>query len=1318
MNSKRLFRWAATSIAAAVLVLALAAIVVIHTSRFQHFVLAQIEQKAQASLGARLTIERMAINWRLFTIDFYGITLHGKEGASEAPLLAADHLRVRLKILSVMRRKVDLEEIVFDQPVAHLRIDRDGNSNLPQSPSASGKPGASIDNLLDLAIRHVELNSGQIYYNDRQSPLTAELHDFHTQIRFVPVINEYRGELGYGDGRLTAKTFRPVSHRLQLNFVVSRSGIVADPATVATEKSTLNIHAKLTNYERARIEGTYDGVLSTIELSRFLDSPSIPAGEVALTGNLRYMSEPNQSAVDSAYLDGRISSSRLVVTAGSMQAIPKAIHAQFRLRDGNLVVSNAEADLLGGHIGANYEMTHVSGDSHSRLEAFVRNVSLEAMNSAARIQNRRTAQVSGNVDGTIGAAWTSSLKDGAARAHFVIRSPSQPVVGRTAIPLDGRIDVNYDGKQNTVSFGQSYVRTGDTTVSVTGVLSKRSRLDVQASTGNLHEVVALVSAFENSSATTNAAPSLPPDLRGSARFTGQIWGSVNEPRVHGELSASDLEIRTARWRALQLTLAAASSGISVQNGWLTDTQTGQISFSGRADLSAWRFTPSSPVSMQVTARQVCISDLQQWTESQYPVSGVLAANISIHGTRQNPEGQGSLHITQASAWNEPIKNLNVDFQGDGNSIHSNAQLTIPAGSLTGTLTYQPNTQSYDMSLRAADVKLDQFESIRARDLGIAGSLTLSLSGEGDIKNPQIVANVQIPRLAVRDETISDVQAQMKVVNRRAEFTLRSNAEQGSIQASGNVGLDGEYPATATLDVHAIPVAVVLARYLTKNQKIQGHAELHASLNGPLKNPYAIAGQLEIPTLDITYQAAQLALVRPLRMNYRNGIATLEQVELEGTGTNLSLKGVIPVRAAVPLNVSAIGTVDLSLLQAFASGVQSSGRIQMDVSVLGDFTRPAMKGKIDIVNAAVTTQNLPLSIEAMNGQIQVSGNRLEIVQLSGAAGGGTVSARGFLTYGASSNFNLGVDAKSVRIRYPEGIRSVWTGNLALAGNQGNSQLTGRVLIDRLSFTQQFDLATVLGQFSSDTPATASSPFETNMKLNVAVATAEDINLASSKVSMGGAANLTLTGTMASPVVLGRATLTSGEMFFMGKRYEIQSGTIEFANPIRTVPVVNLYVRTTVQQYNITLNFVGPVDRLRTNYTSDPPLPPADIINLVAFGKTSEQAATSPSTPATLGAESVLAQGAASQFSGKLERLTGISQLTIDPLAGNSQSNPGTQVAIQQRVTGNILLTFSTDVTSTQNQAIQVQYQVRKNLAVSVLRDQYGGYAADVRIHKAF
>jgi translocation and assembly module TamB len=298
-----------------------------------------------------------------------------------------------------------------------------------------------------------------------------------------------------------------------------------------------------------------------------------------------------------------------------------------------------------------------------------------------------------------------------------------------------------------------------------------------------------------------------------------------------------------------------------------------------------------------------------------------------------------------------------------------------------------------------------------------------------------------------------------------------------------------------------------------------------------------------------------------------------------------------------------------------------------------------------------------------------------------------------------------------------LRSVLNTNLQLSGTSNGAALTGRVTVERLSFTQQFDLASFAGQFTSGASASSPSPFEQNTRINVAVQTSNNVNLASSQLSMQGAANLNVTGTLANPVVLGRATVTGGEIFFMGKRYEVQNGTIEFANPIRTEPVVNLYVKTTVQQYDITLNFVGPVDRLRTNYTSDPPLPASDVINLLASGKTAEEAATSTS-PASVGAESVVAQGVAGQVSGKIQKLAGISQLTIDPLAASNTTDPGAQVSIQQRVTGNILLTFSTDVTSTQATSVQLQYKTSRQTSVSVLRDQNGGYAIDFRVHKTF
>jgi len=275
------------------------------------------------------------------------------------------------------------------------------------------------------------------------------------------------------------------------------------------------------------------------------------------------------------------------------------------------------------------------------------------------------------------------------------------------------------------------------------------------------------------------------------------------------------------------------------------------------------------------------------------------------------------------------------------------------------------------------------------------------------------------------------------------------------------------------------------------------------------------------------------------------------------------------------------------------------------------------------------------------------------------------------------------------------------------------LNGRISIDRLSFTSQFDLAKFLDQLGGPPSIRASKSFTQNVKVNVSVQSTEELSLFSRTLSLEGSANLRVVGSVADPVIVGRATLTRGELFFQGNRYEIEHGVIDFVNPARTQPVLNMAVTTTVNQYNLSVNFTGTLERLRTTYSSDPPLPPVDIINLLAFGKTSAAATAGSSRATSLGAESILAQGLAGKASSQIGRLTGISSLTIDPLIGGSQTNPGARLAIQQRVTRNLLLTYSTDVTSTQNEIIQVEYQITKHWSVSATRDRNGGIAVDAR-----
>jgi len=358
---------------------------------------------------------------------------------------------------------------------------------------------------------------------------------------------------------------------------------------------------------------------------------------------------------------------------------------------------------------------------------------------------------------------------------------------------------------------------------------------------------------------------------------------------------------------------------------------------------------------------------------------------------------------------------------------------------------------------------------------------------------------------------------------------------------------------------------------------------------------------------------------------------------------------------------------------------------------------------------------PLGLQNLNGVLDISNNQVNITQLVGEAGGGQISGRGVIGYRPQLQMNVALQAKNVRIRYQDAIRTVLGGDLNFVGTSEAATLNGRVLIDSLSFTQNFDLASLAGQVQSGAESAPSQGMADKIKLDIAVQTSRDLNLASSEVSLQGQANLRVVGTVADPVIVGRTEFTAGDIFLMNKRYQIERGIIAFSNPNRTEPVLNILLTTTINQYNLSLTFLGPLDKMQTSYVSDPPLPTADIINLIARGQTTQQAAASPSN---LGASSLLAQGAASQVSSGVQKLAGLSSLSIDPTLGGNNSNPGARIAMQKRVTNNFLFTFATDVTSTQREIIQGEYKFNKRWSASVTRDENGGFAVDGKYHKRY
>lgn len=1323
MDKKHIARKLLIAIPAVLLGFALLCSIVLNSSVFRNFVQSEIRKQAFERAGMRVEIDALKPHWSRFALEVDGIVIRGMEETAvhEPPLFRAKRIEVSVRLLPLLRGKVELGEFVLDEPVLRVKIDSQGRSNLPSARQSSNK--SVPDAIFDLNVQNCVIHSGEIYYNDARVPVEADLHDLKFESRSRPFTGEYAGSLSYDKGSLMAEQSYNVTHAAQLDFVASRSGLRVDRLSISSGASHLVFKGNLTNYASPNIEGAYEGDLFTNELAKAIHSASLPAGDVALDGKFAYHANGQQPLWAALEVQGRMRSRTLSLRTNSGSLDANAISANYELKDANLRVRDLAADILGGHAQANWEMLHLDARTAlSRLDASLRGVSLKRASDELSARATQKIPLIGTVNLNTRASWSGSIDKAVAHVQLAISNPQGASTTTAGIPVSGLVNADYDGARRTVSFGQSYLQTRATRITVSGTLGSRrganSNLTLMVTASDLGEVRSLVGLVQNAIPSTGQTTAIPA-LGGNATFNATIGGSATDPQIRGQLTSQNLTVDRSHWHSLALNLTASSSQIMVRNGVLVAGPRQQISFSGGSALQNWSIPPSARVQLQLAAANLAVADMADVAQLHYPIAGTVSAHVSIKGTREAPEGSATITVTRGSAWSEAINNLALKADFHQGTIKSNINLQIPAGTISADAGYTLKTRAYELRLNGGGIQLGKISAIQ-RSVPLEGATDLSVSGRGTIDNPQLQANLTSPQFQVRNQVISGIAAQISVENQHANVTLHSIIDRGSVDAKGAIDLTGNHYAVASLDVRSLPVAAVLANALpAQSAKVGGQTAVHVDLKGPLQDPAQIEAHLEIPNFDMTYGSAHLELVRPLRADLHEGELTVSSTQVRGTDANLTFAGRMPIHgAASGYSVSADGSLDVAMLQTLAPGIRSSGQINLHLSGQGTSSQPNMRGQLQFKHVALSTEASPIGIEDLNGQVNVSGNRAEIANLSGTAGGGKLSATGFVSYGPETAFNLGLNAQSVRIRYPEGLRSILSGQINVRGNPGDSTLTGRVLVDRLSFTQAFDLANFAGYFSEDSTGSPPSPFERHMTLRVAVQSAQQLNLASSKVSMAGSANLNVTGTLADPVLLGRIALTGGEVFFLGKRFEVQSGTIDFANPARTEPVLRLYIGTTIEQYKITLNLSGPIDRLKTNYTSEPSLPPADIVHLLAFGNTSEEAASAPTQSAAMGAESVLAQGVSSQVAGKLENITGISQLTIDPLALNSQGNPGAQVAIQERVTGSLLLTFSTDVTSTQSQTVELQYDLDKRTSVTVLRDQNGGYGVELRVHKVF
>jgi len=756
-------------------------------------------------------------------------------------------------------------------------------------------------------------------------------------------------------------------------------------------------------------------------------------------------------------------------------------------------------------------------------------------------------------------------------------------------------------------------------------------------------------------------------------------------------------------------------------------------------LTKWNFRALNQWTADASFEKVPAESLEKVLGMTYPVQGSLTGQFHGRGTRAEPNVTGLFDLAEGRVYGLSFNRLRGQLNLASHEAHiANAEWRFfppgkeggrGTGIITGSASYRFAAQTFSADLVGAGLPLASFEELQSRRLPVGGQLSFRMKADGSLVAPRGEGTIRVVDLTVGESVIGSFEGHLKSDGVSAHLDLSSAMSSGEISGGSTLVLSEPYNLGGKITIKNINLDPFLLTALHL-ESFSGHANADGdiTLKGALRHSENIVADANLSRMAVDFAGVHLENTGVVHFRTSRDSLDIEPVTFQGKDTNLEIAGAVQFAGRRTLGLRLKGGLDLRLLGGYVRTLDARGTAQVNASFEGTLDRPRITGRVHIANVSARAADFPTGLNAMQGDLIFDATRLYFDNVSAESGGGALRLAGSVNYSEKPlRYDINVRSDRVRIRYPEGMSWLAGGTLRLTGTPAAAMLSGRVTIERVTLTQGLQIAGMLVSAKEGItgPATGSS-YLRNLQFDVEALSAPDARMEWPGAELQAEASLRARGTWEHPILLGHIHILSGNLNFAGNRYRVSRGDLNFANPFRLDPVLNVEATTTIQQYEITLNFNGPASKLTLAYRSDPPLPTNDIVTLLALGQTTSEATVrggGASPSGTSNASAILSEAISSQLGGRLERLFGITRFRVDPGLAEvgstgSEQNAAARVTVEQQIARNLTITYVSNVSSTQQQVIQVEYNVDRNVSIVGLRDQNGTFGIDVKIKKRF
>jgi hypothetical protein len=1316
------------------------------------------ETAGSNALKRPMHIGRLAVHlWRgSFVVEDFvieGLTPQAR------PFFTAKRIDISMPWTTLFTRRIVFDTIRMTDWDMYFQLNPDGTHNFPKFPTGNGARKSAWTTTLE----YVRASRGQFTYDDLGTPWTTVARNLDVVVARPD--DEYRGQASFSNGTVKFQNYEPMRADMTTRFRIIDGKILLDRISLDTDgaQSQLTGVVDIRKWPEQiyRINSKID--FPTEKGIWFAHDKFTVAGTGDFTGTFHLFKEQlaNGRTRTGRELKGDFSSPMAGVNAyrfanlrGSVLWVPE-----------KLEITNATAGLYGGNASFSYKMEPfgVRGTpATATFDAAWDNVDLARFTDFLQLKGIRLA---GRVSGHNLLEWPlGHYREHRGSGELRVEAPAgtdlmtarlprdrieaRERLGRMWGPFDNTLPaapvpvgaaLSYAFDADGIDIGASRFATADTYVEFEGrtAYGDNSRMPFHVSSADWQEsdrlLAGLMTAFGN---PTNAIP-----IAGYGTFDGVMLNSFTRPRIEGTLAGQAMRAFDVDWGEANGSVVIENSYADVKEVALRSGAS-EILADGRFSLGYPRRDGGEEINARIRIANRPVADLRHaFALDDYPVEGRLSGEFHVYGAYTRPFGFGTMAIADGTAYHETFDSATSSLRLEGNGVRlDNIVVTKGSGRGTGAA-YVGWDSTYQFNFDAQRIPVESLSVVQSPNTPpLSGLLDFTAGGSGTFDAPKYDVHATVRDFFVADEGIGAVTGDITIGNNVMALKLEAASPRLAVSGTGTIALseamDADLSFTVSdtsLDPYVRAFDPQLSPYTT--------AVASGSLRvvGELADIDHLVVDATVDKLDLRLFDYRLRNAIPIRVALDRHSIRVTDMRLIGDETQLDVSGVVDLHNE-RITMRANGAANLGILQGFVPNIRSTGQATLAATLDGALRTPVVTGTMTIEDGRIRHFDLPHALENISGVVRFDTRGITLDEVTAQLGGGPVRFGGRIAIDGYRPGRLDVmmTGTNMRLRYPEGMRSVVDAMLSLQGTVENATLSGDVTVRSAVYTRRFDtgggLIDLAGSATNQTPASIQTtiPLRYDVHLNIP----GTLRVENNTVRLVASADLDLRGTYDRPVLIGRGEVERGEFNFEGKRYLVTRGTIDFNNPTRIEPFFDIQTETQVrvpsQTYRVMVRVTGTMARFTPTFTADPPLTEVQVLSLlfsdVAPGQDVEFSQYSAVTPQ----EQLLRERAARALTGALtneigrvaEQTFGVDtfQLTpslVTPNANSSRLDPAARLTIGKRISDRVYLTYSRSLSSTtSDQIILLEYDQTDRFSWILSRNEDRTYALDVRVRHTF